>query len=82
MHSRLRVATIHKTSHDCFLGFACASLRLLLFRVAFDALKHRDVAEVDWMPEGLVCFVAGFALAIGEAAEIDRMLEINGSGNC
>jgi len=43
--------------------------------MAFDALKHRDVAEVDRVFERLVGFVAAFALAIRKRAEIDRMLE-------
>jgi hypothetical protein len=42
--------------------------------VAFDALKHRDVAEIDRVFERLVAFVTSLAFAIRESAEIDRML--------
>ena len=43
--------------------------------MAFDALKHRDVAEINGMFERLVSLVTAFALSIAEAAKIDRMLE-------
>ena len=49
----------------------------LLFRVTFDALKHRDVAEVERMLERLVSLVARLALSVCEPAEIDRMLNID-----
>ena len=45
-----------------------------LLRMTLDALERRDVAEIHRMLEGLVCFVASFALAIGEAAKVDGML--------
>ena len=54
--------------------------RLLLSRLrvlslmALNTLKHRNVAEVDRMFEGLVCLVARFAFAIRQAAEIHRVL--------
>jgi len=43
--------------------------------MAFDALKHRDVAEINRMFERLVSLVAGLALSIAEAAKIYRMLK-------
>jgi hypothetical protein len=43
--------------------------------MTFYALKHRDVAKIHWVFERLVRFVAGFALAIGKAAKIDRVLD-------
>jgi hypothetical protein len=46
--------------------------------MALDALKHRDVAEVNWMLKWLVRLVTELAFAIGEASEIDRMLESSG----
>jgi hypothetical protein len=51
----------------------CAFLRLLL-RMALDALKHRDITQVDWVPERFVRLVAALAFAIREASEINRML--------
>ena len=42
--------------------------------MAFDALKHRDVAEIERVFERLVAFVTRLAFAIREATEIDRML--------
>jgi hypothetical protein len=46
-----------------------------LLRVTFDALKHRNISEVDRMAERLVRFVTRFALAIGEPAQIYWMLK-------
>ena len=43
--------------------------------MALYALKHRDVAEIDRVFERLVRFVTRLALAIGEPAKIDGMLE-------
>jgi len=43
--------------------------------MAFDALKHRDVAQINRMFERLVSLVTGLALAIAEATKIDRMLK-------
>jgi hypothetical protein len=50
------------------------SLLLILSRMTFDTLKHRYIAQVNRVLKRLVSFVAGFAFAIGEAAEVDRML--------
>ena len=47
----------------------------LFFGVTLDALKHRDIAQVDGVPKRLVCFVTGIALAVCEAAKIHRMLK-------
>jgi hypothetical protein len=38
------------------------------------ALKHRYVAEIQWVFERLVGLVAGVAFAIGHAAEVNRVL--------
>ena len=47
--------------------FSCkASLRF--FRMTFDALKHRNIAQVDWMFERFVSLMTGFALSIAEGA--------------
>lgn len=43
--------------------------------MAFNTLKSGDVAEINGMLERLVGFVAGLALPIRQAAEIDRMGE-------
>lgn len=48
---------------------------LLLLRVTFNALKHRDVAEIHRVSEGLVRFVAEVALVIRQRAEIDGMFK-------
>lgn len=42
--------------------------------MAFHALKHRDVAEIYGMLKRFVRLVAGVAFAIGQAAEIDWVL--------
>ena len=42
--------------------------------MTFDTLEHRYVAQVNRVFERLVSFVAGFAFAISEAAEVDRVL--------
>ena len=49
--------------------------------MAFDALEHRNVAEVDRVTEALVRLVACLAFAIGEATEVHRMLEVDRSWN-
>ena len=49
--------------------------------MALDALKHRDVAEIDRVAEWFVGFVASLAFAIRQAAEVHRMLDGNGRGN-
>ena len=43
--------------------------------MAFDALKHRDVAEINRVFEWLVSLVASLALSIAEATEVYRMLK-------
>jgi len=43
--------------------------------MAFDALKHRDVTEINRVFEWLVSLVAGVALPVTEATKIDRMLK-------
>jgi hypothetical protein len=43
--------------------------------MAFDALKHRDVAEIDRVFEWLVSLVTSLALSITEATEVYRMLK-------
>ena len=51
--------------------------------MALDALKHRDVTQIDWVPERLVRLMAALAFAVREAAQINRMLigtELHGSG--
>ena len=47
--------------------------------MALDALEHRNVAEVDGVAEALVRLVTGLALAIGQATEVHRMLEVDRS---
>ena len=42
--------------------------------MTFNTLKHGNVSEVDWMFEGGISFVTALALAIGEAAQVDRVL--------
>ena len=53
----------------------------LLFGVAFDALKHRDVSQIDRMPKRCVTVVASLAFSIRESPKIDRMLNIDCPGN-
>jgi hypothetical protein len=43
--------------------------------MALHALKHRNISEFNWMLKRFVRFVTGFAFAIGERSEINRMLE-------
>jgi hypothetical protein len=45
--------------------------------MALDALKYRNVAEIDRVFEGFVGLVAGFAFAICQSTEINRMLDRN-----
>lgn len=60
---------------------ATSSIGSLLFSgMAFHALKHRDVAKVDRMFEWFVRLVAGFAFAIRQSAEVNRMLDRNRYG--
>ena len=61
-----------RLSYQRFLG---SNRRISLFpRMTLHTLEHRYVAKIHRMLERLVGFVTGFAFAIGEAAEIDRML--------
>ena len=46
--------------------------------MTLDALKHRDVSQVDRMLEGLVRFVARLALPDGKRAQINGMNERSG----
>lgn len=46
----------------------------MTFRMAFHALKHRYVAKVDGMLKRLISLVAGLAFAIGQPAQVDRVL--------
>ena len=46
-----------------------------ILRMAFDALEHRNVAEVHRMLEGLIALVAELAFVIREPAEIDGMFK-------
>ena len=55
------------------------SFKILLLRVAFNALKHRDVAEINRMLKWLVRLMARLAFAIRETAEVDWMLKRAGS---
>jgi hypothetical protein len=43
--------------------------------MAFDALKHRNIAQVDRVFERFVSLMTGFAFSVAEAAKIYRMLE-------
>jgi len=47
--------------------------------MAFNALKHRDVAEINRMLKWLVRLMARLALSLSQAAEIDGMLKRAGS---
>ena len=49
----------------------------LIFRMTLDALKHRNISEIDRMFERLVSLVTGLAFAIREATKVDRMLYRN-----
>ena len=42
--------------------------------MTLNTLEHRYVAQIHRVLEGFVGLVAGFAFAICQAAEIDRML--------
>jgi hypothetical protein len=46
----------------------------LLLRVTLNTLKHRNVTEVHWMLERLICLMTSLALAIGEGAQIHGVL--------
>jgi hypothetical protein len=47
----------------------------ILPRMTFHALEHRYIAQVNWMLKRLVGFVAGFAFAIGQSAQVHRVLD-------
>jgi hypothetical protein len=53
----------------------------LLFWVAFDALKHRNVSQIDRMPKRFVALVASLAFPIRQRPEINRMLNVDGFRN-
>src|SRR5207253_8646573 len=55
------------------------SFKILLLRMAFNALKHRDIAEINRMLKWLVRFVARLAFSVSQASEIDGMLKRPGS---
>ena len=50
--------------------------------MTFNALKHGNVSQIDWMFEGRIGFVASLTLAISEAAQVDWMLNGYGFENC
>lgn len=58
------------------------SNHLLLFRVALDTLKHRDVSQVDGVFEWFVRLVAGLAFPGCQSAEVNRMLEVDCLRTC
>src|SRR5438874_9713939 len=79
------LACVRTSSRPVCKRDACAPVRTrpqvslsrqfrFFFRMAFGALKHRDVAEIDGMLEWFVGLVAELAFAFGERAQIDRML--------
>ena len=43
--------------------------------MAFDALKHRDIAEIDRMFEWLVGLVTSLAFPVAKRAQIHRVFE-------
>jgi hypothetical protein len=47
--------------------------------MAFNALKHRNVAKVDGMLERSICLVASLAFAVRKASKVDGVLERAGS---
>jgi|GEM_PF-6586350 len=52
-----------------------AGLPLWFLWMAFDALKHRYIAEIHRVFEWLVGFMTGLAFSIAEGAKIHRVLE-------
>jgi len=50
--------------------------------MAFNALKHRNIAQVHGMFEWLVGFMASFAFSICQAAQVDRVLNGQRLENC
>ena len=51
---------------------------LLCFRMALNALEHRNITQIHGMLERPIRFVAILAFVIGERAQINRMLEGTG----
>jgi len=45
--------------------------------VTLGALKHRNISQIDRVLERFVSLVTRLALSIGQAAEINRMLNID-----
>jgi hypothetical protein len=41
--------------------------------MAFDTMEHRDVAKINRIFERFVRLVTGFAFAIGQATEVNRV---------
>ena len=52
--------------------FACWYALTVLW-MAFDALKHRDVAQINRVLEWLIGLMTGLAFSITEAAKIHRV---------
>ena len=50
--------------------------------MTFNALEHGNVSQIDGMFERGIGFVAGLTLAIGEASQVDRMLDGYGFEDC
>src|SRR5216683_1094877 len=46
--------------------------------MALNTLEHRDITKINRMLEWLVSFVARLAFAVGQRAEINRVLEWSG----
>src|SRR6266481_6972129 len=46
--------------------------------MALHALEHRDITKINRMLEWLVSFVAKLTFAVGQRAEINRVLEWSG----
>src|SRR5260370_41489590 len=46
--------------------------------MALHTLEHRDITKINRMLEWLVSFVAKLAFAVGQRAEINRVLEWSG----
>src|SRR5215213_761229 len=49
----------------------------LLLWVAFDALEHRDVSQINGMSKRLISLVTSLAFPIRQATEINRMLNVD-----
>ena len=57
-------------------------IHLLLFWVALDTLKHRDVSQVDGVFEWFVRLVAGLALPSCQSSKVNRMLKVDRLRTC